>query len=160
LIIGRRSRRPWISARDQAARLRAAFPGFRARADGSLVIAEGAVRPTGIGATYRIEIRYRLGIAPEVKVLEPRLAAREDDQYIPHMYDQERLCLYLPGSGEWSASMPLGRTVIPWASEWLFYYEMWHATGEWLGGGHETTPSGPYPEEREVMIDGNTRSRR
>ena len=46
------------------------------------------------------------------------------------MYDQERLCLYLPGSGEWSGGMSLAHTVIPWVSVWLFYYELWHATGE------------------------------
>ena len=26
-------------------------------------------------------------------------------------------------------------TIVPWASLWLYYYEVWHATGEWLGGG-------------------------
>jgi hypothetical protein len=27
----------------------------------------------------------------------------------------------------------LGETVLPWASEWLGYYELWHATGTWAG---------------------------
>jgi hypothetical protein len=75
------------------------------------------------------------------------------------MYDQERLCLYLPGSGEWSGDMSLGHTVIPWISVWLFYYELWHVTGDWLGGGHETNLTGPYPEEREIVVDENTRRR-
>ena len=26
--------------------------------------------------------------------------------------------------------------LIPWISEWLFYFEMWLITGEWYGGGH------------------------
>jgi hypothetical protein len=28
-------------------------------------------------------------------------------------------------------------TLVPWASEWLFDYELWLATGEWYGGGIE-----------------------
>jgi hypothetical protein len=150
-------RRRLISARDQAARLRAAFPGFRALARGSLVRAEGDITPTDLSATYRVEIQYKLGLSPDVRVLSPALYARTDDPFIPHMYYQDRLCLYLPGWREWSSSMPLGRVIVPWAAEWLFYYELWHATGEWLGGGHHISPAGPYPEEREVMIDGNTR---
>ena len=27
-------------------------------------------------------------------------------------------------------------TIIPWVADWLLYYELWLATGEWLGGGH------------------------
>ena len=26
-------------------------------------------------------------------------------------------------------------TTIPWAAEWLHYYELWHMTGEWLAQG-------------------------
>lgn len=92
-------------------------------------------------------------------VLSPALFCRPGADRIPHMYNQERLCLYMPGSGEWAGDMSLGHTVIPWISVWLFYYELWHATGEWLGGGHETNLTGPYPEEREALIDENTRRR-
>jgi hypothetical protein len=31
--------------------------------------------------------------------------------------------------------MIIAETILPLASIWLFYYEMWQATGEWLGGG-------------------------
>ena len=37
--------------------------------------------------------------------------------------------------------MQLATTIVPWCSEWLFYYELWLATGEWLGGGVH-----PHPE--------------
>ena len=53
------------------------------------------------------------------------------------MSEQKRLCLYLPGSGQWTGEMVLATTVVPWAALWLYHYEMWHLTGEWLGGGHE-----------------------
>ncbi len=51
------------------------------------------------------------------------------------MYDQKRLCLYLPG--QWSGEKPIAVTIVPWASVWLYFYEVWRATGEWLGGGVE-----------------------
>ena len=31
--------------------------------------------------------------------------------------------------------MLIAETIVPWASEWLFYYEIWKGTGEWYGGG-------------------------
>ena len=37
-------------------------------------------------------------------------------------------------------------TIVPWACLWLYYYEVWHATGEWLGGGLH--PSARRPRRR------------
>jgi hypothetical protein len=51
------------------------------------------------------------------------------------MYDQERLCLYRPHRREWTPAMMIANTIIPWISEWLYFYELWLVTGEWLGGG-------------------------
>ena len=53
------------------------------------------------------------------------------------MYEQDRLCLYLPGTGEWTSDKPIALTIVPWTSLWLYFYEVWRATGEWLGGGIE-----------------------
>ena len=39
--------------------------------------------------------------------------------------------------GEWNPTMLLSRTIVPWASEWLLFYELWVITGVWLGGGIE-----------------------
>jgi len=33
--------------------------------------------------------------------------------------------------------MLLADTIVPWLMSWLFFYEIWHAIGEWLGGGVE-----------------------
>jgi hypothetical protein len=32
--------------------------------------------------------------------------------------------------------MSIAETIIPWTSEWLYFYELWVFTGEWHGGGH------------------------
>lgn len=77
-----------------------------------------------------------------MRVLEPSLKVREGEDAVPHMYGQERLCLFLPESQEWQPADPIALTIIPWASLWLFFYEVWHATGEWLGGGvHPEEPA-------------------
>lgn len=73
---------------------------------------------------------------PEVFVEHPALKKRGDSR-IPHLYDHKRLklCLWLPGQGEWTSAMWIADSVLLWAAEWLFFYEIWYATGEWLGGG-------------------------
>ena len=76
------------------------------------------------------------------------------------MYGQERLCLYLPGSGEWSSELPLGRTFLPWISLWLYFYEVWHATGEWLGGGLEPLVSKEPLKNERLSQPFDKRSRR
>ena len=40
-----------------------------------------------------------------------------------------------PKGGEWSNKQLIADTTIPWAAEWLMYYELWHYDGVWLGGG-------------------------
>jgi hypothetical protein len=72
-----------------------------------------------------------------VFVDEPDLVALADGRRLPHAYEQRptRLCLYLPGTGEWTSSMRLDETVVPWAILWLFYFEEWLVSNEWKGGG-------------------------
>jgi len=36
--------------------------------------------------------------------------------------------------------MLIADTIIPWASEWLFHYEIWKVTKTWHGGGHDPSP--------------------
>jgi hypothetical protein len=31
--------------------------------------------------------------------------------------------------------MKISASVVGWLAHWLHYYEIWYATGEWLGGG-------------------------
>ena len=45
------------------------------------------------------------------------------------------MCLWLPKAREWSAQMRLDETYLPWAAEWLDYFEEWLVTDEWSGGG-------------------------
>lgn len=37
----------------------------------------------------------------------------------------------------WTGDMLIADTIVPWTCEWLIYYEIWLAIGEWYGGGEE-----------------------
>lgn len=41
----------------------------------------------------------------------------------------------------------IANTIIPWTIEWLYYYELWLATGEWLGGGDHPEIGKPKTED-------------
>jgi hypothetical protein len=94
-------------------------------------------QPTPISRVYKIRIRYQLEKSPKIFVIAPNLRDLADGRKIPHLYDQalQRLCLYLPRTGEWNATKWLANTVIPWVNLWLYYFEDWLQTNEWRGGG-------------------------
>ncbi len=114
--------------------MRNLYPDFKQREQQGVVTWIGTLQPTPLSIEYKIEIEYSQTGIPKVWVKSPELKER-NGQKIPHIYPGKRLCLYLPGIGEWSKSKLIAKTIVPWASLWLYYYELWHATGEWLGGG-------------------------
>jgi len=79
---------------------------------------------------YRIRVTYRLQKDPEVHVVQPALRDRSSKDRIPHVYPGNRLCLFLPGVGEWRPTDSIPDTVIPWTAAWLYFYEVWLATGQ------------------------------
>ena len=131
--IPRRSRR--LSVPQQRAWIDLRWRGnWTTKRVGNTMLATGTVRPTALSTEYRVSLKFE-GIVPEVRVVSPALAGRDDGEPIPHMYEQDRLCLFRPHGGDWTPSEPISATIIPWISEWLFFYEIWLATGDWLGGG-------------------------
>ena len=103
---------------------------------------------------------------PYVMVADPLLQPRPGGTFaeIPHLiFDEEEptwsgLCLFDPQGGEWSAARLIAETTIPWAAEWLAYYELWHLSGEWLapGVGYESVAQMAAAEAqivREVRAD-------
>ena len=142
-----------LGLREQAAYLRLYWPAFSTKVRGSLLLSEGELTPDELCSKYSIQVKYAGGDVPEVRVLQPALQPRVAGGRIPHMYEQERLCLYLPGSGEWSGDKTIATTIIPWASLWLYFYEVWSATGKWLGGGVEPTSKSPIVKGTEKQYD-------
>ena len=106
----------------------------------------GVVQPSELHDAYRVRVEYRVWAPPKAWIEEPQLRRLEPEERIPHTYlddGVERPCLYLPQTGEWSPEKKLAMTIIPWLSLWLFFYESWRVTGEWLGGGVHPTPHEP-----------------
>lgn len=109
-------------------------PEFECVLEQATLTCRGIVQPTAASEKYTIRIQYQLGQTPHVFVESPVLQQRPEEK-IPHLYRDGSLCLYYPKWREWDSTMYLVERIIPWTSLWLFYYECWLATGEWMGGG-------------------------
>ncbi|BAU38750.1 transposase [Acetobacter pasteurianus NBRC 101655] len=96
-----------------------------------------SVTPTPLSRQYKIRIDYSQNASPKVYVEDPDLVFLADGREIPHIYSKKplRLCLYLPDSGEWKRSFFIHRTIVPWTTLWLFYFEEWLISDDWKGGG-------------------------
>jgi hypothetical protein len=123
-----------LSLGGQAALMRERFPSFRCHMKANKVIWTGDLRPSQLSSVYRVKIDYKLRISPKVFVVSPKLQEWQGEK-IPHIYPDYALCLYRPSKGEWNCNMFIAETIVPWVSLWLFYYEVWQATGKWFGEG-------------------------
>jgi hypothetical protein len=95
------------------------------------------VSPTPLSRSYLARIEYRQEGTPQAYIDDPDLAGMSGERRLPHVYEQSpaRLCLYLPGTGEWATSMRLDQTIVPWTALWLYYFEQWLISDVWHGGG-------------------------
>ena len=108
---------------------------------------ETDIIPTPNSITYRIRIDYTINHSPNVYVIEPPVLKRpKDTDNLKHVFDtkKQRICLYYGPFGEWDSTMFLAQKIVPWAAEWLLFYELWVITGEWLGEGIEHCPQIPF----------------
>ena len=126
---------------EQIYRMSVACPELRVtrRQRQAEVVWTGSIRPTALSELYSVSIRLRLGWCPEARVLRPQLRPRDGVDNLPHVYGDGSLCLHF--DGEWHSGMFIAETTLPWMCLWLYFYEIWHATGHWLGGG--THPNRP-----------------
>jgi len=115
--------------------MRQLCPGFQSVATNRELRCKGTVQPTPISRAYSVTITCEPAKIPDARVRG--LCPRTDGETIPHTYSPDRPCLFYPGWREWKSDMKIAATIIPWLSLWLYYYEVWQATGEWMGGGIE-----------------------
>jgi hypothetical protein len=142
-----------LSVRQQRAHMMRVWPALDSHFEGGLLVVSGLVQPTPITREYRVRLTYRDYEKPKVSVVSPKLERRPQapDAPIPHTYEyltpgKERPCVYYPRL-DWNSSMLIATSVMPWLLSWLVDYEVWHATGEWLGGGK---PHGSTKREDRV----------
>ena len=143
-----------LGLREQRAWLTTFHPQLKVLVSGDVLTAEGVIQPTQISRAYQCVFKYRYKHQPEVRVMSPALRRRTSGEPIPHTYQADQPCLFVPNTREWNSSKKIAFTLVPWTALWLFYYEAWHATGEWLGGGvhppeRVRAMTRPSREERE-----------
>lgn len=123
----------------QASRLHSMYPESQITWAGhNQIIWKHKIQPTPLSIVYEIKLEYVQNSFPKVYVVNPNpLPKAKGAKKLMHVYDEQkqRLCLYYPTAKEWDCSMMISDTVVPWISEWLFYYEIWVITGHWNGGG-------------------------
>lgn len=90
------------------------------------------LQPTPLSNTYTVKINFDGIGRPCVVVTDPPLQDPRGEG-LPHVFPGDKLCLY---RDELDVRRDLlAVKMVPWISEWLYYYEIWATTGEWLGGG-------------------------
>lgn len=132
-----------IPLANQAGALKSYFPESKVNLTGNNKLTwVHTVTPTPLSDSYKLKMTYQRGSIVNVYVIEPKqLQLAEGKERLPHVYshEEQRLCLYYPQAKEkhrkWRPDMFFVKSIIPWAVEWLEFYEYWLATGEWLGGG-------------------------
>jgi hypothetical protein len=117
---------------------------------------EFLAQPDPLSRVYKVRIEYQQGGVPQVFVLDPDLSALAAGRKLPHVYQQQpaELCLYLPGTGEWSPAKRISETIVPWTFLWLWYFEEWLASGAWKGGGlHLPEPAAPKRRYTRIQVN-------
>ena len=114
------------------------------KSKGTLVKGKGlwyfTIKPTPKSEEYKLRISFTHGVYPVIEVVKPNNLVREmKDADFNHIYrdskhGKQMLCLY--AEGEWTPQKFISRTIVPWAAEWCYFYEVWLDTGKWLGGGY------------------------
>jgi len=114
------------------------------------------IKPSPLSAEYAVKLEYKIGLQPKFYVTNPKpLALAKKATRLPHVYDQkkQRLCLYYPDTFQWNSSMPLAKTVVWWAFEWLYHYELWLGTDDdWRGGGIHPFKNQPKIEDPKQNV--------
>lgn len=133
----RNARRPLAPAAQRGALL-ARLPDSHGVLRAGRLVWRGKLHPAEFCAEYEVLIDHQERESPLVYVAAPRLRLH-DDEPLPHVYSWNTLCLYLDRR-QWDASLPIADTLVPWTSEWLYFYELWAAGGGWQGEGPHPTP--------------------
>ena len=129
---------PRISLIHQAGALRSYFPASEIIRKGeNELIWIGELKPTPLSQTYTVKLHYKRNAYVKVFVIGQTLELAKGKTKLPHVYSTplQQLCLYYPKNDEWHTGMFYVKSLLPWASEWLYHYEFWVGTGVWHGGG-------------------------
>ena len=110
--------------------MRSRFPQFRVKQKGRYDITfTGDLHVKDIYPVYTLSIHYQGDLYPSVKILRPTLVDKP-----PHFYRKENEpCLYKPKNYAWNRTKLIATDIVPWTAGWIYFYETWLRTGDWLG---------------------------
>ncbi|GAB5552857.1 MAG: hypothetical protein Sapg2KO_24480 [Saprospiraceae bacterium] len=123
------------SISQQFGNIKSKYRHFKVAMSRNSLVVNGSLRPTSRSESYNFILEYTFNKNPKVRIISPKLKRNSKGDKIPHMYGQKHLCLHMPKYNEFKSSDFLSEKIIPWISLWLYYYEKWHITDKWLGGG-------------------------
>ncbi len=103
------------------------FPSFRLIQNKKEIYWVGELQPTPTSQKYRIKIIHH-PYTPQVFIVDPEVVS-----FAPHRYSDSSLCLYHPNDNSFDGETLISDTIIPWTSEWLYFYEAWLDEGVWWG---------------------------
>lgn len=131
-----------INLARQLINLRSRYPGGQGEVRSGALTWLDWLRPSPLGRDYLARVHYAPDKPPSSYILNPSLTELAAGKNLPHVYSQAegKLCLYLPGCGQWHTGMFIGATTIPWTIMWLYFFEEWLFSGEWKGGGEHPRP--------------------
>ncbi|MGV8019133.1 MAG: hypothetical protein AB2L26_13270 [Ignavibacteria bacterium] len=117
----------------QALNMRSKFPQFKAIRKSYGYDFEGILNPKG--TEYLVQIIYGKFAHPKVFVLCPELKPNK------HLYKDGSLCIYKRSELKWRKELLVTKYIIPLTAMWLYFYEIFLLTDEWLG------PEAPHDEQ-------------
>ncbi|MFA1820072.1 hypothetical protein ACDX78_07760 [Virgibacillus oceani] len=120
--------------------MRKKFPGFQLT-KGRKTFWIGTLQPSKKSDLYQVKVVYNPYI-PKVFILDPHIIP-----FAPHRYPDLSLCLYHPMDNSFGGESLISDTIIPWTSEWLFFYEAWLEEGVWWGKEAPHSPTGKTDDE-------------
>lgn len=89
----------------------------------------GILQPKPEYRKFKVSVKYRGDLKPQVKVIEPKLVENP-----PHFYKSSgTLCLYHPKDFKWTKDKLIAKYILPITSAWLYFYEVWLETNVWYG---------------------------
>lgn len=94
------------------------------------------IKPTKTSLSYMIKLEVLKAYKPRIYIVSPSPQKLfKNLKEIPHIFSRKegRICLYYGKEITFETDYSI---IIPWISEWLFYFEIWKITGKWCGGGH------------------------
>jgi hypothetical protein len=138
-----------LSLPQQAFGLRSLFPDSQITLRGRRLRWVGDLRPTELSQPYRTRIDYELGRYPTVNVIDPPIT--ETHERVPHIYNSGALCVH--DADDWNPRMLLADTIVAWTIEWLYFWELFLATGTWYGDGPNADSAERSPAEDLPPLD-------